>query len=76
MDAKVLLKITEDFDFLLSHKNITVAEVMTAINGYLFALAQHEVITPEEQKYLGNIVLNAYEKTCAKLKKEQEEKEC
>lgn len=66
MEASTFKQIVADVEFLLGHEDMTIHEFMTTINGYLLGLTQHKVITTEEQKVLGNGILNAYKKVCNK----------
>lgn len=74
MNAETLAKIISDFDFLISEDRLkSLNEVVTALNTYLFALAQHGVIDSSDYKTIGNIVLKACIKTAKEIRANKKE---
>lgn len=59
MSIETLEKIQSDVSYMLEHGKLTLGEAMTAINTYLFALAQHEVINLKEYKLLVKIIIES-----------------
>lgn len=74
MNAETLAKIISDFDFLISEDRLkSLNEVVTALNTYLFALAQHGVIDSSDYKTIGNIVLKASIETIEEIRANKKE---
>lgn len=68
MNEETLAQIASDFDFLIeSGKLNTLHEIVTSLNTYLFALAQHGVINSTDYKSIGNIVLKSAIETAKEL---------
>ena len=58
MNEKTLTQIISDFGFLIGNEKLsTMDEIVTSLNTYLFALAQHGVIDSTDYKVIGNIML-------------------
>ena len=58
MNEKTLTQIISDFGFLIGNEKLsTLDEIVTSLNTYLFALAQHGVIDSTDYKVIGNIML-------------------
>lgn len=58
MNEKTLAQIISDFGFLIGNEKLsTMDEIVTSLNTYLFALAQHGVIDSTDYKVIGNIML-------------------
>ena len=58
MNEKTLTQIISDFGFLIRNEKLsTMDEIVTSLNTYLFALAQHGVIDSTDYKVIGNIML-------------------
>ena len=58
MNEKTLTQIILDFGFLIKNEKLsTLNEIVTSLNTYLFALAQHGVIDSTDYKIIGNIML-------------------
>lgn len=68
MNEETLAQIVSDFDFLIENeKPTTLHEIVTSMNVYLFALAQHEVINSTDYKVIGNIVLKSAIETAKEI---------
>ena len=68
MNEETLTQIVSDFDFLIGNEKLnTLNEIVTSLNTYLFALAQHGVINSTDYKFIGNIVLKAAIETAKEL---------
>lgn len=54
MNEETFAQILSDFDFLIGNEKFsTMNELMTSLNTYLFALAQHGVIDSIDYKIIG-----------------------
>ena len=68
MNEKTFAQILSDFDFLIGNEKFsTMNELMTSLNTYLFALAQHGVIDSTDYKIIGNIMLKHAIETAKEL---------
>ena len=68
MNEETLAQIMSDFDFLIGNEKLnTLNEIMTSLNTYLFALAQHGVIDSTDYKIIGRIVLESTIETAKEL---------
>lgn len=68
MNEKTLTQIISDFGFLIKNEKLsTLNEIVTSLNTYLFALAQHGVIDSTDYKVIGNIMLKYAIETAKEL---------
>jgi hypothetical protein len=68
MNEKTLTQIILDFGFLIKNEKLsTLNEIVTSLNTYLFALAQHGVIDSTDYKVIGNIMLKYAIETAKEL---------
>lgn len=68
MNEKTLTQIISDFGFLIKNEKLsTLNEIVTSLNTYLFALAQHGVINSTDYKVIGNIMLKFAIETAKEL---------
>lgn len=68
MNEKTLTQIILDFGFLIKNEKLsTLNEIVTSLNTYLFALAQHGVIDSTDYKIIGNIMLKYAIETAKEL---------
>ena len=68
MNEKTLTQIISDFVFLIKNEKLsTLNEIVTSLNTYLFALAQHGVIDATDYKVIGNIMLKYAIETAKEL---------
>ena len=68
MNEKTLTQIISDFGFLIGNEKLsTMDEIVTSLNTYLFALAQHGVIDSTDYKIIGNIMLKYAIETAKEL---------
>lgn len=60
MKAETFAIILHDFEVIGMNKNLSGKQIPTCMATYLFALAQHDVITSDEFKEMSALVVKAY----------------
>lgn len=60
MDEKTFFLILHDLEVIGMNKNLSGKQIPICMSTYLFALAEHDVITTEEFKEIANTVVKVY----------------